>query len=143
MRYPDSYGARIGLRMLAGLLLGAVAWYPVGRLLFDGTAGLLGPAGRGLPEIVRFLVMASLGFEAAALLAIIALVVMGRSGGSVVGAVLGMLVPGLALGGLTLALPPDQTTGIIALVSPVVACFCSTLGAAWREVVPSRASVPS
>jgi len=68
---------------------------------------------------------------------------MGRSGGSVVGAVLGMLVPGLGLAGIALALQPDQTTGIVALVSPVVACFCSTLGAAWREVVPSRESVPS
>jgi len=61
-----------------------------------------------------------------------------RSGGSVGGAILGMLVPGLVLTGVALVLPPDQTTGIIALVSPIVACFCSALGAAWREFVPSR-----
>ena len=143
MRYPGSFGARIGLRMLVGLVVGAVAWYPVGRVLFDASTGLLGPVERGLPEIVRFLVMASFASEATALLAIIGIVAMARSGGSVGGAILGMLVPGVVLAGVALVLPPGQTTGIIAFVSPAVACFCSALGAAWREIVPSREPVAS
>jgi hypothetical protein len=138
VRYPDSFGARVGLRMLAGLVVGAVAWYPIGRLLFDASAGPLGPVARGLPEIVRFLVMASIAFEAAALLGVAGLVMVARSGGSLVGAAAGMVVPGLVMAGVALALPADQTVGIIALVSPLIACFCSALGSCWREVVPAR-----
>ena len=87
--------------------------------------------------------LASFASEATALLAIIGIVVMARSGGSVGGAILGMLVPGVVLAGVALVLPPGQTRGIIAFVSPAVACFCSALGAAWREIVPSREPVAS
>jgi hypothetical protein len=138
MRYPSSFGARIGLRTLAGVLVGAVAWYPLGRLLFDVSGGFLGPVARGLPEIVRFLACASLALEAVGLVGVLALMLLTRAGGSAPGAVIGMLVPGLILAGVTLALPADQTTGIVALVSPVIACFCSALGSAWHEV--SRAA---
>jgi hypothetical protein len=138
MQVQRSLGMRIGMRMLAGLLLGAVAWYPIGRLLFEASKGALGPVERGLPEIVRFLVFASMGTEAAALVGIVGLTLLARSGGSVAGAVIGMFVPGLILGALVLSLPADQTTGIVALVSPLIACFCSALCSSWREVSAER-----
>jgi len=143
MQHGGSFGGRVGFRTLVGVVAGALAWYPLGRWLFDLSVGLRGPVERGLPEIVRFLALASVGFEVVALAGMVGYMVLTRSDGSIGAAVVGMSIPGSLLAAAALSLPPGQGLGILALVSPVIACFCSALASAWHEVAEARARLGS